>query len=88
MRKGEQTQKLKVHTESLVATPRAYRAILETVDLALSFKNDSYGVDIDTIMNNLAIKIPLQQVKNTVEELINEGHIYTTIDDNHYQTVD
>jgi hypothetical protein len=35
MRKGEQTQKLKVHTESLVATPRAYRAILETVDLAL-----------------------------------------------------
>jgi Single-stranded DNA-binding replication protein A (RPA), medium (30 kD) subunit len=53
-----------------------------------SFKNDSYGVDIDTIMNNLAIKIPLQQVKNTVEELINEGHIYTTIDDNHYQTVD
>lgn len=53
-----------------------------------SFKNDSYGVDINTIMSKLAIKIPLQQVKNLVEELINEGHIYTTIDDNHFQTVD
>uniref|UniRef100_A0A8D9ECX7 Replication protein A 32 kDa subunit n=1 Tax=Cacopsylla melanoneura TaxID=428564 RepID=A0A8D9ECX7_9HEMI len=53
-----------------------------------SFKNDNYGVDINTIVSNLAIKMPLQQVKNIVEELINEGHIYTTIDDNHFQTVD
>lgn len=58
------------------------------IQVIRSLKNDEYGVDLSTIVNNLPFSLPLQEVKNLIEGLVNEGHIYTTIDDVHFQTVD
>lgn len=41
------------------------------------------GLNIDTVCKQLRVKIPEPETKSIIEWLIEEGHLYSTIDCNH-----
>jgi len=44
------------------------------------------GVNINDIIGNLSNKgFSANDIRNAINHLSNEGHIYSTIDENHYQ---
>ncbi|KMZ64433.1 putative Replication protein A 30 kDa subunit [Zostera marina] len=43
-----------------------------------------HGLHLEEVSNQL--RVPLQRIRDVVEHLISEGHIYSTIDDNHYKS--
>nr|CAD7200408.1 unnamed protein product [Timema douglasi] len=46
------------------------------------------GVTHEDIMQQLPIKLTMTELKETVTFLSNEGHIYSTIDDEHFKSTD
>jgi len=52
-----------------------------------SFKTDE-GVHKAEVMQSLRGKMSTKQVEVCVEFLSNEGHVYSTVDDDHYKTTD
>ncbi len=50
----------------------------------------SQGISIASVCSTLAqrgVHYTPQQVREAAEFLTNEGHLYSTIDDNHYQAI-
>ncbi|KAJ1919399.1 Replication factor A protein 2 [Mycoemilia scoparia] len=45
------------------------------------------GIHIDSILNALAGQVSSQQVRDALEWLTSEGHIYTALDDYHYKNI-
>lgn len=52
-----------------------------------SFKTDE-GACVDEVIDRLAGVMDAQQVRKSIEWLNEDGHIYSTIDDNYYRVVD
>ena len=44
------------------------------------------GLNVETLRNDLGNKFSRDQIKGAVEFLVNEGHLYSTIDDNHFKS--
>lgn len=51
----------------------------------ISACTDEQGIDIQTLRNKCR-NVGEQQLRNCIEWLSNEGHIYSTIDDDHYRS--
>lgn len=49
---------------------------------------DDQGVSRDTVHQQLSGKISQMQINQVLDFLSSEGHIYTTIDDDHFKTTD
>ncbi|KAJ2078710.1 Replication factor A protein 2 [Coemansia sp. RSA 988] len=58
-------------------------AVLEAIKKAP--ENTREGVNISVIQNSLAGRFQNSEISDAVEWLINEGHVFTTLDDNHLQ---
>nr|CAD7591190.1 unnamed protein product [Timema genevievae] len=61
------------------------------LSLVLCFQKNSIsdcGVTHEYIMQQLPIKLTMMELKETVTFLSNEGHIYSTIDDEHFKSTD
>ncbi|KAK3241431.1 hypothetical protein CYMTET_48805 [Cymbomonas tetramitiformis] len=48
-------------------------------------QNDQ-GIPIDQVVQELGRKYSAEQIKNAVEFMVNEGHLYSTIDDQHFKS--
>jgi len=46
------------------------------------------GAHVSEIVSALTIKMPLKEVEKILDYLLNEGHIYSTSDDNHFKAID
>eukprot|EP00242_Pyramimonas_sp_CCMP2087_P006410 CAMPEP_0198209464 /NCGR_PEP_ID=MMETSP1445-20131203/16091_1 /TAXON_ID=36898 /ORGANISM="Pyramimonas sp., Strain CCMP2087" /LENGTH=102 /DNA_ID=CAMNT_0043883247 /DNA_START=22 /DNA_END=330 /DNA_ORIENTATION=+ len=44
------------------------------------------GLNVETLMKDLGNKFSRDQIKGAVDFLVNEGHLYSTIDDNHFKS--
>ena len=44
------------------------------------------GVKIDVVVQQLNGRFTEAQVREAVEHLVNEGHLYSTIDDDHFKS--
>ncbi|XP_031569193.1 replication protein A 32 kDa subunit-like [Actinia tenebrosa] len=53
----------------------------------ISSTNSEEGMGLATIRQRLRA-VPEMQIRNAIEFLSNEGHIYTTVDDEHYRSTD
>ena len=55
----------------------------------LSPAQNDMGVNIENVINDLASQGYSEgEVRNAVESLSNEGHVYSTIDENHFQVAE
>lgn len=61
-----------------------YRKVYEAIMRATS---DS-GINIDEIRTIMTVKMPVNQIRAALDYLVNEGHIFTTIDDNHFKSTE
>jgi len=50
--------------------------------------NDETGLDRDSIFNQLRMKMSKVEMDNSLDFLSSEGHIYSTIDEDHFKTTD
>ncbi|XP_018897554.1 replication protein A 32 kDa subunit isoform X2 [Bemisia tabaci] len=48
--------------------------------------NDENGITPQEIHDALPQKMPMKDITNILEWLVNEGHVYTAIDDNHFRS--
>ena len=44
------------------------------------------GANVADVVSSLNGRFTEAQVREAVEHLVNEGHLYSTIDDNHYRS--
>jgi replication factor A2 len=44
------------------------------------------GVHVDDVVTQLNGRFTEAQVRESVEHLVNEGHLYSTIDDDHFKS--
>jgi len=56
--------------------------------IRLKSNGSETGPAIGQITSDLASSFPANQVRETVEYLSNEGHVYSTLDDNHFRATD
>nr|BAN20933.1 insect replication protein a [Riptortus pedestris] len=60
-----------------------HRRIFDVISRSMS----ENGMNISEIQGALPTKLPMDQIRNTLEYLVGEGHIFTTIDENHYKSI-
>ncbi|KAJ2749672.1 DNA-directed RNA polymerase I subunit rpa2 [Coemansia pectinata] len=56
------------------------------LDVIMASPSNSEGVDVSVVKQRLTGQYQNNQISDTVEWLISEGHLYNTIDDNHVQS--
>ncbi|KAK9510380.1 hypothetical protein O3M35_005179 [Rhynocoris fuscipes] len=61
-----------------------YRKVYEIV---LRSESES-GISVDEIISCIGGKMPRDQIRNALEHLVGEGHIFTTIDESHYKSTE
>jgi replication factor A2 len=80
---GELEHKLVLLSTSSFSARHAHK---NTWLLHLSLENMDSGVNINTIINDLVSQgYSESEVRSTMNHLSNEGHIYSTIDEDHFQ---
>lgn len=57
------------------------------MDIITQYHEHEDGASIDQIIHQLP-DVPQDKVKDAIEYLINEGHCYNTIDDNHVKSTE
>lgn len=55
---------------------------------ALKKATSDIGMSINEVLNQIGGSMSYKEIKNAIEFLSNEGHIYSTIDDEHYKLTD
>jgi len=59
--------------------------LVKLFETPMAMNNDA-GLSIDQVIQQLNNMFTHQQIKTAIEMLVNEGHLYSTIDDNHYKS--
>lgn len=59
--------------------------LIKLFESPMAMNNDA-GLSIDQVNQQLNNMFNIQQIKTAIEVLVNEGHLYSTIDDNHYKS--
>lgn len=60
-----------------------YRRVFEVISKSMS----ENGMNMNEIQSAMPAKVPIDQIRNALEYLVGEGHIFTTIDENHYKSI-
>lgn len=60
----------------------------DTVYALIRGSNDPNGINVGSIFNAVQSKMSKGEMDGAVEFLSNEGHIYSTVDDEHFKTTD
>ena len=68
------------------AGPRIHAAGTDLLAAIQQTENGGTGLSIDAITSRVG-KYPAQKVKQALDHLSGEGHIYSTIDENHFAAV-
>jgi len=61
------------------------QAVFEMYNSPQAMSTDQ-GMHVEQVSNTLGQKFNIGQIRNAVDFLVNEGHLYSTIDDNHYKS--
>jgi len=60
----------------------------DTVYNLIRQSTDDQGINLGTILNEVRGKMSKQEMDGAIEFLSSEGHIYSTVDDEHFKTTD
>lgn len=60
----------------------------DTVYAQIKRCSDEHGINLGVLFNEIKGKMSKQEMDNAIDFLSSEGHIYSTVDDEHYRTTD
>lgn len=60
-----------------------YKRVFDVISKSMS----ENGMSINEIQSAIPNRMPMDQIRNALEYLVGEGHIFTTIDENHYKSI-
>jgi len=65
-----------------------FKLFIEQVYQLIKSSTEEQGVDRDNINQQVRTKMSKQEMDSALDYLSSEGHIYSTIDEDHFKTTD